>query len=795
MVRLLFVALSIAWPALAAWPEAPLHAVAVTQARGASGTPTGLWLHRLPPPGSTAPERSVRLPGLNSASPLFVVPALDEAWLTVSGMDEESTQAAASLVPFRLLRELPVPINAPAITLASGYATLDDRSMAMLLFSPDAPALFASPRGLAAAGPYAREAMRRELAEPLVGLMAFGPGKTAMVQSTNAGLRLSILGLVDAPAQLVADLAPTPTPPLRMGMAGDADGRMVAVAAACTTTAPGDPERTTVWIVPADSALGAPVAQLDARGTLCDHAQALAFSGPTTLWCVSRSEETRFGYISQWCLVNATLTAPGHWEKSAEHIVPDFPPDALSTPTGTPLDGVLVAKGAELTLWTGAGALWSRTFPAPIGALAASGGTFCVGAGNSVMWLGQDGQPLHAQLLDTGHVVALTLADLDTSLAPPDADADGIDDDLDPEPGKVSPQLVAPEFVTLSGRAAGHELRAMLLQSPNGAPLTWKAAHDPMAAPWLRVFPEAGNERTPVYVAVDPVASRQGIPGNAVLSIAAFDAQTGIEAAGSPALVKVVVSTSPRASRQVLWLLSPQDTGARYEAARQLTSAPPLYFSETLHQGPFASDLGQTSVVVLPMDSAAKGALSQRDALDFITAGGALLLVPATGKADLGYLSHWGAPLGLDAKPDGTVLLDGAEIIEGSGAAYGWRRKSLGLGRVALLDTPALLEQPSPESPAALRALFNWLGEAGRHPEDLDADGIPDNIEDTNGDGKTTPDETNPLAPDTDTDGLPDGMEDRNANGHVDPGETDPRNPDSDGDTIRDAGDPTPVPV
>ena len=38
-------------------------------------------------------------------------------------------------------------------------------------------------------------------------------------------------------------------------------------------------------------------------------------------------------------------------------------------------------------------------------------------------------------------------------------------------------------------------------------------------------------------------------------------------------------------------------------------------------------------------------------------------------------------------------------------------------------------------------------------------------------------------------------MEDRNANGHVDPGETDPRNPDSDGDTIRDAGDPTPVPV
>lgn len=69
---------------------------------------------------------------------------------------------------------------------------------------------------------------------------------------------------------------------------------------------------------------------------------------------------------------------------------------------------------------------------------------------------------------------------------------------------------------------------------------------------------------------------------------------------------------------------------------------------------------------------------------------------------------------------------------------------------------------------------------------DTDADGLPDTLEDSNGNGSLDPGETDPLNPDSDTDGLPDGLEDRNVNGIVDPGETDPSNPDSDMDGLSD---------
>ncbi len=71
-------------------------------------------------------------------------------------------------------------------------------------------------------------------------------------------------------------------------------------------------------------------------------------------------------------------------------------------------------------------------------------------------------------------------------------------------------------------------------------------------------------------------------------------------------------------------------------------------------------------------------------------------------------------------------------------------------------------------------------------PLDSDGDGLPDWVEDGDGDGTVDPGETDPHNPDTDGDGLPDGIEDANHNGTVDPGETDPRNPDTDGDGLLD---------
>ena len=69
---------------------------------------------------------------------------------------------------------------------------------------------------------------------------------------------------------------------------------------------------------------------------------------------------------------------------------------------------------------------------------------------------------------------------------------------------------------------------------------------------------------------------------------------------------------------------------------------------------------------------------------------------------------------------------------------------------------------------------------------DTDGDGLPDGLEERNGDGVVNAGETDPLSADTDCDGLSDGEEDANHNGRVDAGETDPRARDTDGDLLSD---------
>ncbi len=58
--------------------------------------------------------------------------------------------------------------------------------------------------------------------------------------------------------------------------------------------------------------------------------------------------------------------------------------------------------------------------------------------------------------------------------------------------------------------------------------------------------------------------------------------------------------------------------------------------------------------------------------------------------------------------------------------------------------------------------------------QDNDGDGIPNSIEDTNGNGMVDDGETDPNNPDTDNDNIGDGDEDANQNGSLDNGETDP---------------------
>lgn len=82
---------------------------------------------------------------------------------------------------------------------------------------------------------------------------------------------------------------------------------------------------------------------------------------------------------------------------------------------------------------------------------------------------------------------------------------------------------------------------------------------------------------------------------------------------------------------------------------------------------------------------------------------------------------------------------------------------------------------------------FQVFGPDTALPLDSDGDGIPDELEDRNQNGRYDgANETDPYSADTDGDGIPDGVEDSNQNGQLDRGETDPRTADTDGDGIDD---------
>jgi len=130
---------------------------------------------------------------------------------------------------------------------------------------------------------------------------------------------------------------------------------------------------------------------------------------------------------------------------------------------------------------------------------------------------------------------------------------------------------------------------------------------------------------------------------------------------------------------------------------------------------------------------------------------------------------------------------------EPEGATALFLARSFGYGRIALLASDAPLRSGTSE--AFARELFIWLAGAGINAQDMDRDGLTDDIEDADGNGVRDPGETDWLRADTDGDGIPDGLEDWNRNGVVDPGETDPRNPDTDGDGVWDGADPSPAPV
>ena len=299
--------------------------------------------------------------------------------------------------------------------------------------------------------------------------------------------------------------------------------------------------------------------------------------------------------------------------------------------------------------------------------------------------------------------------------------------------------------------------------------------------------------------------------------------------------------------RRILWILdraNPEgtmfdaglDNPNELDKSFDVLAAPPHYFVHNESEGTLQLQLEHYSVVVVDAKSASEGGVLRQSLREYVTNGGGLLFIggylgadPQRDKSDnaLGpvSLSRWLSPVGVTLNVNMLVegsfstnkthplsrnwksfrIENGCAVSVNNRSALLVRGKtgedscvfsahSYGYGRIAVLASASPLENTQNSSARVkfVAGLFEWLSQAGGETNDLDADRLPDYLEDVNGNGVTDPGETDMRLADTDFDGLPDGLEDFDRDGIVDPWETSPLNPDSDGDGTPDGADSTP---
>jgi hypothetical protein len=423
----------------------------------------------------------------------------------------------------------------------------------------------------------------------------------------------------------------------------------------------------------------------------------------------------------------------------------------------------------------------------------------------------------------------------------PDTDSDGIADGVDPWPRHKSPRLELPPVVTLRGKAAGRQWRTLAINRTHALNWQWNIYYESEDMPWLRVYPLGGvADRSNWFsIGVDP--SAYGAPDTVIsgfFHVTLTSPVTSQPAAGSPSSVEVRIIPDPEKARRILWIWeklpgnrsmrSPTDPTGLAALADAL-SGPPVYFSHDEHAGPFFGSLDRYAVVVVDAAAAAVGTVTRQALSGYVADGGALLLLGgAVTHGSERSLARWLDPAGIRVRSEPSIsgvfpsiarnrllrhwdnfeLRNGCTIeLEGQPTIFVpgptgsdtvvFAAREYGIGRIAVLAAPTPLQSPAFENEPQRRFavdLFHWLSEAGRVIRDVDADGLPDSVEDRNGNWIADPSETDRINADTDGDGVPDGLEDANRNGRVDPGETSPLNVDSDGDGVWDGADPHPRP-
>lgn len=300
----------------------------------------------------------------------------------------------------------------------------------------------------------------------------------------------------------------------------------------------------------------------------------------------------------------------------------------------------------------------------------------------------------------------------------------------------------------------------------------------------------------------------------------------------------VTVGRTETPTPSVLWLRDPADLNNSItdrdhpnrfsRLIEHLSEYPNLFLHEELAE-PRNIDLSPFIAIVLTSATAEFGIFTRQEMLDYVAGGGTIVYLagnpPADASKEAGrwldavgirratmepvngdFVSEISSGFSRHAKQlsirNGSqlysnnidsILVSGNEEPESAIVA----QRSYGLGRIMVFASSTPFENDALQTPHGLRfaeSVFDWVRNQGSGVEDFDQDGIPDRIEDPNGNQLQDSGETHYARADSDGDGILDGLEDINQNGFVDDIETHPLLSDTDGDGIPDAADANPLP-